>query len=384
MFEEFFHLVRQWYAMPEGPVPLHVPRFAELDRQYVMDAIDSTFVSSVGEYVNRFEQNLASILGCRYVVATVNGTAALQVALQLAGVRRKEDVITQSLSFVATANAIVYNGADPVFLDVDQETLGLSPDAVRMFLENHTERKNGQTFNQRTGRRIAAIVPMHTFGHPVQIHELMNIADEWNIPLIEDAAEAIGSSFEGRACGTFGKLGVFSFNGNKTITCGGGGAIVTDDEELAKLAKHLTTTAKVSHHWEFVHDMVGYNYRMPNLNAALACAQMEQLDGFLASKRELANHYANFFRGVEWAEFVTEPDCCCSNYWLNAILLEDRRQRDALLQASNDAGIVTRPCWTPLNELEMYRYCTTDSLLQTRNFVDRLVNIPSSAQWTEL
>jgi dTDP-4-amino-4,6-dideoxygalactose transaminase len=264
-------------------------------------------------------------------------------------------------------------------LDVDRTTLGLSPDSLHQFLEKKARKKNGSTFNIRTGRQITAIVPMHTFGHPVRMKELLELGDYWNIPIVEDAAESIGSYYTGKACGTLGKLGIFSFNGNKTITCGGGGVIVTNEADLAKLAKHITTTAKIPHQWDFVHDMIGYNFRMPNLNAALACSQLKQIDLFLISKRNLAQYYAEFFSHVDWADFITEPVNTRSNYWLNAILLRNREQRDQFLRDSNNSGIMTRPCWKLLIDLEMYKNCEADTLENSRWIIDRLVNIPSSA-----
>ncbi len=379
MFKDLFQLIRNHFGTEEF-VPLHEPRFSDLDKSFVMDAIESTFVSSVGEYVDRFERDLANYVGAKRAVATVNGTSALQVALQLAGVQSGDEVLTQALTFVATANAISYNGASPVFLDVDKETLGLSPDAVKCFLENHAERRADGVFNKSTGKRIAAILPMHTFGHSCRIMALCSVADEWGIPVVEDAAEALGSKYKGGHCGTFGLMGVYSFNGNKTMTCGAGGAIVINDEAIADRAKHLTTTAKVPHRWEFIHDEVGYNYRMPNLNAALACAQLEQLDQKLADKRELAGKYRDFFATVDWAEFIDEPEQCESNHWLNAIVLTDANDRDRFLETSNDVGIMTRPAWRLMNRLDMYADCQSDSLENSKWLENRIVNLPSSAR----
>jgi perosamine synthetase len=346
----------------------------------VLDAIDSTFVSSVGAYVDRFEKELAECVGAKRAVVTVNGTSALQVALRLAGVESGDEVLTQSLTFIATANSIHHCDTHPVFLDVDRDRMGLSPDAVRGFLEEFGEKRDGTVFNNSTGRRIAAILPMHTFGHPCRIEELCALAEEWGIPVVEDAAEALGSKSDGRHCGTFGTLGIYSFNGNKTITCGGGGAIVTDDEALADRAKHLTTTAKVPHRWEFVHDEIGYNYRMPNLNAALACAQLEQLDRLLADKRELASEYRSFFLDCDWADFMDEPSGCSSNFWLNAVLLRDQGARNRFLEESNKAGIMTRPVWRLMNKLEMFKDCQCGSLDNARWLEERVVNIPSSVR----
>ncbi len=379
MFNDLFQLVRSHFETDDF-IPLHEPRFSELDKEYVADAIESTFVSSVGAYVDRFENELAEKLGAKRAVVMVNGTSALEVALRLVGVQSGDEVLTQALTFVATANSIAYNGAHPVFLDVDRDRMGLSPDAVRSFLEEHAEKCDGGIYNKTTGRRIAAIVPMHTFGHPMRIKELCALADEWGIPVVEDAAEALGSTVRGKACGTFGQIGIFSFNGNKTITCGGGGAIVTNDDALADRAKHLTTTAKVPHRWDFEHDDIGYNYRMPNLNAALACAQLKQLDRLLADKRELAVTYREFFKTVEWADYVDEPEGCKSNFWLNAIILSDSKVRNEFLEVSNGAGIMTRPVWKLMNELKMYSDCQCGRLGNSQWLEKRVVNIPSSAR----
>jgi aminotransferase in exopolysaccharide biosynthesis len=379
MYKDLITFIRDWYQTDQF-IPLHEPRFKEIDREYVLDAIDSTFVSSVGEYVNRFERDLAAYLGVKRAVVTVNGTAALQVALNLAGVKAGDEVITQPLTFVATANAIAYNNAGPIFIDVNRDTLGLCPDALEQFLDQNAEKRGTSAFNKTTGKRIAAMVPMHTFGHPCKMGQLIDLADQWNIPVVEDAAESIGSKILTRHCGTFGKAGVLSFNGNKTITCGGGGAIITNDDALADRAKHLTTTAKVNHPWEYVHDEVGYNYRMPNLNAALACAQLEQLDGILADKCMLANAYNAFFSEIDWCDFFKEPDGCTSNYWLNAVITLDKKQRDDLLKTTNDSGIMTRPIWQLMSDLEMYKECQKGDLKNARWLHDRIVNLPSSVR----
>jgi aminotransferase in exopolysaccharide biosynthesis len=379
MFNEFIQFVRSWYEA-SGFIPLHAPHFDKLDRKYVLDAIDSTYVSSVGEYVNRFERELAAYVGAKRAVATVNGTSALQVALRLAGVKTGDEVITQPLTFIATVNAIVYNNAHPVFVDVDLETLGLCPDALSAFLDRYAEKREKGVFNKKTGRKVAAIVPMHTFGHPCKMERLLEVADYWQLPIVEDAAEALGSIRKGKHCGTFGKLGIFSFNGNKTITCGGGGAIVTNDEEMANRAKHLTTTAKLDHPWEFIHDEVGYNFRMPNLNAALACAQMEHLDKILADKRKLAHAYQEFFQKIAWADFVSEPEGCRSNYWLNAIILKDSKERDKILTATNKAGVMTRPIWRLMTDLKMFSGCMSGPIQNARILQEKVVNIPSSAR----
>ncbi|QTA93612.1 LegC family aminotransferase [Desulfonema magnum] len=379
MFEDLIQMIRSLYKT-EGFIPLHEPRFSMLDQKYVLSAIESTFVSSVGEYVNRFEQDLAAYVGAKRAVVTVNGTAALQVALRFAGVKADNEVITQPLTFVATANAIVYNGAHPVFIDVDRETMGLGPDALKEFLDRFAEKRNGGIYNRLSKRRIAAIVPMHTFGHPCRMDALMEHANAWGIPIVEDAAEALGSFYNGKHCGTFGKMGIFSFNGNKTITCGGGGAIVTDDEALAARIKHITTTAKISHPWKYVHDEIGYNFRMPNLNAALACAQLEQLTGFLEDKRNLAKEYASFFSDRKWGEFVLEPKKCQSNYWLNALILSNKNRRDELLKMTNEYRVMTRPIWRLMSDLQMFQNCQTDSLKNSKWLQERVVNLPSSVR----
>ena len=363
----------------ENPVPLHAPRFTGNEKKYVVDAIDSTFVSSVGEYVDRLEEMVCEITGSKFAVATVNGTCALHIALKLAGVQPGDEVITQSLSFVATANAISYLGAKPIFLDVNQETLGLDPQALEVFLKSNTRIKKNICYNIATGNRITACVPMHTFGYPCRIDEIAEICNHYHIALVEDAAESIGSTYKGKHMGTFGLFGILSFNGNKTVTCGGGGAIVTHDGELAKTAKHITTTAKVPHSYEYVHDAISYNYRLPNLNAALACAQLEQLDFFVENKRELARIYQEFFQSIG-IPFIHDPEYARSNYWLNSIILPNRKAREEFLQATNEAGVMTRPIWRLMNKLEMYKDCQTDNLENAQWLEDRVVNIPSSVR----
>jgi len=358
-------------------IPIHEPRFIGREKEYVNAAIDSTFVSSVGEFVNRFENITCEITGAGFAVATVNGTAALHVALKLAGVQPGDEVITQPLTFVATANAISYCGAKPVFLDVDRKTLGLDPRALEDFLKANACIENNTCYNSTTRRRIAACVPVHTFGHPCEIDHIAKVCERYHLVLVEDAAESLGSTYKGRHTGTFGVFGIYSFNGNKTITCGGGGAIVTDSETLAKAAKHLTTTARVSHPYEYVHDAIGYNYRLPNLNAALACAQLEHLDFFIQKKRELAKTYQKFFECLG-IPFMKEPDHARSNYWLNAIILPDRTARDEFLEATNRAKVITRPVWRLLNKLDMYKTCQTDALTNAKWLEERVVNIPSS------
>lgn len=356
---------------------LHRPVFGGNEKNYLSECIDSNFVSSVGARVTEFEQGVAAYCGAKYGVATVNGTAALHIAMVVAGVERGEEVITQALTFIATCNAISYIGAHPVFVDVDKSTLGMSPDALRNFLAANADLKDGVAYNKATGRRFAACVPMHTFGHPCRIDEIAEVCAEFGIPLVEDAAESLGSYYKGKHTGGFGLLGAISFNGNKIITTGGGGMIVTNDEVIARKAKHITTTAKIPHPYEFVHDQVGYNYRLPNLNAALGCAQLEQLDEFVRIKRNLAERYSKFFaeKGVP---FVSEPEWAKSNYWLNAIVLESREERDSFLKYTNDRGVMTRPIWRMMTELEMFKNCQHDGLENSLWLEDRVVNIPSS------
>ena len=374
--------IRAMYGRQEGSIPLHAPLFAGNEKKYLAACIDSTFVSTVGRYVTELEQMICSLTGSRFAVATVNGTSALHAALLGLDVRPGDEVLTQPLSFVATANGIRYCGADPVFLDVDPDTMGLSPAAVAAFLADHAEVRDSGCYNKRSGKRIAACVPMHTFGHPCRIEEIVTICREFGIAVVEDAAEALGSTRNGRYCGTFGRAGIFSFNGNKIITCGGGGVVVTSDRELAGRIRFLTTTAKKEHPWLYEHTEVGYNYRMSNVNAALGCAQLEQLDAFLADKRRTAARYQEFFTTPQGSDyrFVREPDACCSNYWLNAILTPDRQQRDQLLQECNDAGIMVRPAWMLLNRLPMYAHCQCGQLDRAAFIEERLVNLPSSVR----
>ncbi len=378
-FEQIVSFIKEQFPQ-KSFIPLHEPLFIGNERKYVMDAIDSTFVSSVGAYVNRFEEMMAEITGAKHAIAIVNGTNALHMALLLANVKREDEVICQALTFIATANAISYIGAKPVFLDVDKDTLGLSPESLRSFLQNHTEKKaDGFTYNKLTSKRIAACVPMHTFGLPCRIDEIAAICDDWNIVLVEDAAESLGSYYKGKHTGVFGKIGIFSFNGNKTVTCGGGGALVTNDDDLAKRAKHLTTQAKVPHKWEFVHDEIGYNYRMPNLNAALACAQLEQLKPFVENKRELAEKYKTFF-ATEGTSFIDEPENSKANYWLNAVVLNDLEERNAFLEYTNSNGVMTRPVWELMYRLPMFKNCQKDEMVNSNWLADRIVNIPSSVR----
>jgi len=379
MYSNIVNFIQKIYNTKEF-IPLHEPRFKGNEKKYLNDCIDSTFVSSVGKYVDSLEEKFAKKVGSKFAIATVNGTSALHVSLILAGVKSSDEVITQPLTFVATCNAITYIGAKSIFIDVDIETMGLSPRSLKEFLEINGEVKEGKCINKNTGKVIRACVPMHTFGHPCKIVEIKEICDDWKITLIEDAAESLGSYYMEKHTGTFGKLGVFSFNGNKIITSGGGGIIVTDDEKLAKRAKYLTTTAKVPHKWEYSHDEIGFNYRMPNLNAALLLAQLEQLDGFVASKRELACEYEKFFMTNENIDFIKEPNDSKSNYWLQAVLIKDANKRDEFLDFTNNNGIMTRPIWTLMNKLEIFRDSQCSDLMNAKYLEQRVVNISSSAK----
>ncbi len=376
--QNIIDFIRGLYQTAEF-IPLHEPKFIGNEKAYVIDCIDSTFVSSVGKYVDRFEQLMAKYTGAKYAIATVNGTAALHVALKLVGVSQGDEVITQPLSFIATCNAISYCGAEPVFVDVDLDTLGMGPDSLQSFLAANATKTSAGCINKTTGRKIAAVVPMHTFGLPCRVDEIAKICEDFGIPLIEDAAESLGSYYQGKHTGTFGKLAAFSFNGNKTITTGGGGMIITDDEALAKRAKHITTTAKQPHPYEFIHDEIGYNYRLPNINAALGCAQMESLPRFLESKRLIASAYAEFFSASNFT-FVEEPAQASSNFWLNALILKDKQARDLFLKALNEAGVMTRPVWRLMNELTMFQDCQSADLSNAKWLEERVVNIPSSAR----
>ena len=361
----------------EDFVPLHRPVFEGNERQYLIECIDSNFVSSVGAKVSEFEQLVAEFTGSKYAIATVNCTAALHIAIELAGVKPGDEVISQALTFIATCNAITYAGAKPVFVDVDADTMGLSPAALRRFLEEHAEKRTSGTFNKTSGKRISACVPMHTFGFPCRIAEIAEICADWDIALIEDAAESLGSYVGSRHTGTFASMATLSFNGNKVITTGGGGMIITNDSELAKRAKHITTTAKVPHPYEFVHNEIGYNYRMPNLNAALGCAQMERLAEFLTVKAQLADQWDAFFHGRD-VDFVKAINGNTANHWLNTIIFDSRSDRDEFLKMTNDNNVMTRPIWTLMSKLPMFKDCQTDGLENSLWLEDRVVNIPSS------
>ncbi|OYY94506.1 MAG: aminotransferase DegT [Hydrogenophilales bacterium 28-61-23] len=371
-------------VVPPGPLALHEPHFSGNEWAYVKECLDTGWVSSVGKFVDRFEHDLAETTGARHAVAVVNGTAALHICLKLAGVEPGDEVLMPALTFVATANAVSYCGAVPHFVDVDEATLGMAAPALRDYLENNADLRAGACFNRTTGRRIRALLPMHTFGHPSDLDALADVAARFRLELIEDAAESLGSYYKGRHTGNVGRLSALSFNGNKIITTGGGGAILTNDADLAKLAKHITTTAKLPHRWLFEHDMVAYNYRLPNINAALGCAQLEQLPGFLDSKRQLFQRYRAAFSDIAGAHIVEEPAACRSNYWLQTLLLDEASadRRDDILAATNDAGLMTRPAWTPMHRLTPYANCPRAELPVAESLERRIVNIPSSAGLT--
>lgn len=372
--------IRSIYSESERPIPLHAPLFIGNEKKYIEECIDSNYVSSVGRFVDLFETKMAHYTGSRKAVVCVNGTNALHIALKLVGVEQFDEVITQALSFIATTNAISYCGASPIFIDVDRETMGMSSKALETFLNVETVMRADGCYNKTTGKRIKACVPMHTFGHPCRIDEISLICEKNKIELIEDAAESIGSYFKGQHTGTFGKIGVLSFNGNKTITTGGGGMLLFNDEKLACKAKHITTQAKVPHSWEFVHDEIGYNYRMPNINAALGVAQLENLDLYIQKKRMLAKTYESFFNSVNNVSFFVEPEHALSNYWLNVIIFETMDQRNLFLEESNSQKVMTRPVWRLMSKLPMFEKCQKDSLVNSYWFESRVVNIPSSVR----
>ncbi|QKJ29391.1 LegC family aminotransferase [Mucilaginibacter mali] len=378
-FENIILCIKEQFTQ-QNFIPLHAPVFIGNEKAYVMDTLESTFVSSVGAYVDRFEKMMCDITGAKYAVAIVNGTNALHMAALLAGVKPGDEVISQSLTFIATCNAISYIGAQPVFVDIDRSTLGMSPESLADFLtKNAIIGEDGYSYNKLSGKRIKACVPMHTFGFPCRIDEIAVICDKWNITLIEDAAESIGSYYKRKHTGIYGNIGVFSFNGNKTITCGGGGALITNDQLIAKRAKHLTTQAKVAHPWAFIHDEVGYNYRMPNINAALACAQLEQLDNFVKNKRELAAIYKDKFKKIG-ANFFSEPADAKSNYWLNVLIMDNLRQRNEFLEFANANNVMSRPAWELMHRLPMFKNAVCADLNNSEWLSDRLVNIPSSVR----
>jgi aminotransferase in exopolysaccharide biosynthesis len=373
--------IREIYKEPEAFIPLHAPVFNGNEKKYLNECINTTFVSSVGKFVDQFEIEMAKYTGAEKAIACVNGTNALHLALLLVEVEQKTEVITQPLTFIATANAISYCNAKPIFIDVDKDTLGLSPEKLKDWLAKNTKQATSNqhlvTINKVTGKRISACVPMHTFGHPCRIDEIIEICNTYNIPVVEDAAESLGSKFKGQHTGTFGEIGVLSFNGNKTITTGGGGMLLFNNLELAQKAKHITTQAKVPHAWEFVHDEIGYNYRMPNINAALGLAQLERLEHFIKAQRELAIEYETFFKTLD-ISFFAEPENSKSNYWLNVIVLKDRQERDLFLEYTNNNGVMTRPVWELMNRLSMFNDCQTGDLSNAEWLADRIINIPSS------
>ncbi len=379
MFDKIIQFIRSLYP-DRDYIPLHEPRFMGNEKKYLSECIDSTFVSSVGEYVNRLEIKLAETTGAKYSVVTVNGTSALHMALITSQVGPGDEVITQPLTFVATINAVIYAGATPVFIDVDKETLGLSPTKLESFLLQHCESRSGFCYNKISGKRIKACIPMHTFGQPCFIDKIIDICEKYNITVIEDAAESLGSGYKNKHTGTFGKCGVLSFNGNKIVTAGGGGAIITSDEALAFKARHLTTTAKIPHKWEFVHDEVGYNYRMPNINAALVYAQLENLDKFIQNKRETANKYKTFFNGMDGIHFFSAIENAFSNYWLNTLIFESEKQKTLFLEYTNSNNVMTRPIWRPMHKLKMFKDYYCSNLDNTDWLEKRIVNIPSSVR----
>lgn len=373
---QFANEIKKMYG--KDVVPLHEPTFDEKEIEYVTECIKTGWVSSVGSYVTRFEEELAKFVGAKRAVAVVNGTAALHIALKIVGVQENDEVLMPSLTFVATANAASYLGAIPHFVDVSYETLGMDPIKLNKHLEEIGVLRNGQLYNKQTGRRIAAVVPMHTFGHPVDLDGLLEVCDKFNLVLVEDAAESLGSYYKGKHTGTFGKVAAFSFNGNKIVTTGGGGAIVTNDEQLADYAKHLTTTAKIPHRWEYVHDEIGYNYRMPNINAALGCAQLEKIKVFLQKKKVLTEKYEQLICNLEGVQLFKQPLNSESNYWLQTLILEDSLNRNKVLSFLNDNGVMSRPIWQPLHELKMYKNNPMMEMNTTMQLKQKIVNIPST------
>ncbi|MEZ8557578.1 LegC family aminotransferase [Vibrio cyclitrophicus] len=368
--------VRDTYRTDEF-IPLHAPTFNGNEKAYVMETIDSTFVSSVGKFVDDFERKIEAYTGTAKAVATVNGTAALHAALYMADVQRRDLVITQALTFVATCNALYHMGAEPIFVDVSPVSLGLCPKAVDAFLSEHAEITEAGCIHRQTGKRIKAVVPMHTFGHPVELDELVAVCLKWNLVLVEDAAESLGSFYKGKHTGTMGDVSAISFNGNKIITTGGGGMVLCKTEELGARTKHVTTTAKAPHPYEFFHDEPGFNYRMPNLNAALGCAQMEVIEQYLKQKRQLAKCYENLFSGTDF-QFVTEPDYAESNYWLNAIICPDKKSREEILAGTNSAGVMTRPIWQLMHRLPMFENAMRGDLTYSEFIEAHLINLPST------
>ena len=376
MIENLVELIRTIYAK-EDTIPLHRPKFVGSEKELVLDTINSTFVSSVGSYVNQVEAKISEICDVKNTVAVINGTAALQVALEIVGVRKGDEVITQSLTFVATSNAVLYNNASPVFIDVDLDNMGMSPEALERFFCNETEKKGQERFNKSTGKRIAACIPVHTFGFVCRIDEIVTICNKYGVPVIEDSAEALGSFYKGKSAGNFGDIGIFSFNGNKIITAGGGGALVTNSDKFAAKAKHITATAKLPHKWEYVHDQMGYNYRMPNLNAALLLGQIAQLDNFITEKRKILERYKMFFEKTDY-NVVNIPLNVEWNYWLVSINIGSLLARDKFLKILNENKIMARPIWKLNHELPMYSSCYADSMKNSKYLSERIINLPSS------
>lgn len=373
---QFADAVKKMYG--KDFIPLHEPTFNEKELEYVTDCVKSGWVSSVGAYVTRFEEDLAKFVGVKRAVAVVNGTAALHIALKVAGVEANDEVLMPSLTFIATANAVSYCGAIPHFIDVHEETLGVDPYKLDAYLTKISELRNDELFNKETNRRIKALVPMHTFGHAVHLDELVNLVEKYHLVLVEDAAESLGTYYKGKQTGSFGKVSAISFNGNKIMTTGGGGAILTDDEALADYAKHITTTAKVPHRWEFEHDEVAFNYRLPNINAALGCAQLEKMPEFIEQKRALTAFYEELVAPLEGVTLFKEPANSFSNYWLQTLILDDTLVRDDVLAFLNDHGVMSRPIWTPLHKLKPYRDCPRADLSTIERLNKKIINIPST------
>jgi len=379
IYKKIVDFIKELYASSE--VFLHEPFLGEEEKQYLLKAVESGFVSSVGPFVEEFEKKFAQYVGTKYAVATVNGTSALHLALISVGVEKGDEVITQPLTFVATCNAIKYCGAEPVFVDISEKTLGMSVESLEFFLKKFVEIKNGEPYNKVTKRRIKACVPVHIFGHPAEIDQIVELCGNYNIAVVEDSAEALGSLYKGKQVGTFGDIGIFSFNGNKIITTGGGGMIVTNNPSLAEKVKHLSSTAKIKHPYEYYHDLVGYNYRMPNINASLGLAQLSKVEKFVELKRNLARLYEEFFKTLDGIEFLREPPNSRSNYWLNAIKFPSKKERTEFLEFSNKEGVQTRAVWTPMHKLPMYKNCFKIETPNAEKLWELVVNIPSGVSY---
>jgi len=376
MTHEIVKVIREIYKT-NNFIPLHEPRFDHLEKKYLLQTIESGFVSSAGKQVTEFENRIKKYIGVKHAIAVTNGTSALHVALGSIGANQNTEVITQSLTFVATCNAISYCNASPVFVDVSKDTMGMCPVSLSNFLEEKCEvRDDGKCWNKLTNKKIVACVPMHTYGFPVALDELKKVCSKFMIPIIEDAAESLGSLYKNKHAGTIGKISTLSFNGNKIITTGGGGMILTNDDLLSNKMRHITTTAKIKHEWLFEHDVVGYNYRLPNLNASLGLAQLEKIDLFVKNKRQIAKIYQDW--GSNKYKFFTEPSNTRSNYWLNVIISNDVNERNYLLKVTNDSKIMTRPAWTPMHKLKMFNSYYCHDLKNTMWYFDRIVNLPSS------